>query len=84
MKITGTAMAAGALSRNLDTQMTSQSQMMNKLKLFGIVSKRLRKYNSNHGTQDPIKTGLIKRNFNAIYQEYKWYSDMSEFRLNNP
>ena len=58
-------------------------RLMNKLKLFGIVSKRLRKYNSNHGTQDPIKTDLIKRNFNAICPEYKWYLDMSEFKLNN-
>ena len=55
---------------------------MGKLKLYGLVSKRWRKYNSYRGTQGPIKPNLIKRNFGAIYSEHKWYSDLTEFKLN--
>ncbi|WP_333491296.1 IS3 family transposase [Lactobacillus panisapium] len=57
-------------------------RLMHKLKLFGIVSKRWRKYNSYRSTQGPIKTDLIKRNFSAVYPEHKWYSDVTEFKLN--
>lgn len=57
---------------------------MKKQKLFCIVSsKRWRKYNSYCGTQGPIKTNLIKRSFRAIYPEHKWYSDVTEFKLND-
>ncbi|WP_187159385.1 DDE-type integrase/transposase/recombinase [Lactobacillus helsingborgensis] len=54
---------------------------MNKLKLFDIVSKRWHKYNSYRGTQGPIKPGLIKRSFSAVYPNHKWYSDITEFKL---
>ena len=57
-------------------------RLMNKLKLFGIVSKRWHKHNSYRGTQGPIKPDLIKRNFSAIYPNHKWYSDITEFKLN--
>ena len=57
-------------------------RLMNKLKLFGIVSKRWHKYNSYRGNQGPIKNDLIKRNFSAVYPEHKWYSDVTEFKLN--
>ena len=56
-------------------------RLMNKMKLFGIVSKRWHKYNSYRGTQGPIKPDLIKRNFSAIYPNHKWYSDITEFKL---
>lgn len=57
-------------------------RLMGKLKLFGLVSKRWRKYNSYRGSQGQIKPNLIKRNFGAIYPEHKWYSDVTEFKLN--
>ena len=56
-------------------------RLMNKMKLFGIVSKRWHKYNSYRGTQGPIKPDLIKRNFSAVYPNHKWYSDITEFKL---
>ena len=54
---------------------------MNKLKLFGIVSKRWHKYSSYRGTQGPIKSDLFKRSFSAVYPNHKWYSDITEFKL---
>ena len=56
-------------------------RLMNKLKLFGIVSKRWHKYSSYRGTQGPIKPDLIKRSFSAVYPNHKWYSDITEFKL---
>ena len=56
-------------------------RLMNKLKLFGIVSKRWHKYNSYRGTQCPIKPDLIKRSFSAVYPNHKWYSDITKFKL---
>ena len=56
-------------------------RLMNKLKLFGIVSKRWHKYSSYRGTQGPIKPDLIKRSFSAVYPNHKWYSDVTEFKL---
>ena len=56
-------------------------RLMNKLKLFGIVSKRWHKYSSYRGTQGSIKPDLIKRSFSAVYPNHKWYSDVTEFKL---
>ena len=57
-------------------------RLMNKMKLFGIVSKRWHKYNSYRSTQGPIKPDLFKRSFSAVYPNHKWYSDATEFKLN--
>jgi len=55
---------------------------MNKIKLFGIVSKRWQKYNSYLGTQGSIKLNLIKHSFSAVSPKHKWYSYITEFKLN--
>jgi len=68
--------------RGLLVNHKKERRLMNKLKLFGIVSKCWHKYNSYRGTQDPIKTDLIKRNIGTIYPNLKWYSDITEFKLN--
>ena len=56
-------------------------RLLNKLKLFGIVSKRWHKYSSYRGTQGPIQPDLIKRSFSAVYPNHKWYSDITKFKL---
>ncbi|WEV43774.1 IS3 family transposase [Lactobacillus sp. ESL0684] len=57
-------------------------RLMLKMKLFGISIKGWRKYNSYRGIQGPIKPDLIRRNFSAILPNHKWYSDVTEFKLN--
>ena len=54
---------------------------MSKLKLFCIVSKHWRKYNSFRGSQDSIKPSLIKHNFSAIRSEHMWCSDVTVFKF---
>ncbi|WP_309146268.1 IS3 family transposase [Lactobacillus melliventris] len=44
--------------RSLLINHKKMQRLMNKLKLFGIVSKRWHKYSSYRGTQGPIKHGL--------------------------
>ena len=57
---------------------------MKKQKHFGLVSKhRWRKYNSYRGNQGLIKPNLIKHSFGAFYPENKWYSNVTEFKLND-
>ena len=55
---------------------------MNKMKLFDIVSKCWHKYSNYRNTQDPIKPDHIKRSFSVVYHNHKWYSDITEFKLN--
>ena len=55
---------------------------MNKMKLFDIVSKCWHKYSNYRDTQDPIKPDHIKRSFSVVYHNHKWYSDITEFKLN--
>lgn len=51
---------------------------MNKLKLFGMVSKNT---TAIVALRVKIKPDLIKRNFSAIYPNHKWYLDVTEFKL---
>lgn len=46
--------------------------LMNKLKLFVLVSKRWHKYNNYYGAQSVI-ADKIKRSFSAVYPNHKWY-----------
>lgn len=55
---------------------------MSQLKILGIFSKRLSKYNSYHGTQGPIKPVLIKHNFSAIYPVHERCTDVKGFKFN--
>ena len=57
-------------------------RLMTKMKLYGIRIKGWRKYNSYRGSQGPIKPDLIRRNFFSILPDRKWYSDVTEFKLN--
>lgn len=57
-------------------------RLMTKMKLYGIRIKGWRKYNSYRGTQGPIKPDLIRRNFFSVLPDRKWYSDVTEFKLN--
>ena len=42
----------------------------------------LAQYSSYRDTQDPIKPDQIKRSFSVVYHNNKWYSDITEFTLN--
>ena len=42
----------------------------------------LAQYSSYRDTQDPIMPDQIKRSFSVVYHNHKWYSDITEFTLN--
>ena len=46
-------------------------RLINKLKLFVLVSKRWHKYSNYYRTQGVIKPNMIKRNFSTVYPNHK-------------
>ena len=57
-------------------------RLMNKLGLHSIIRKK-RKYSSYKGTVGTIAENLIQRDFEASRPNEKWFTDVTEFRVND-
>ena len=57
-------------------------RLMNKLGLHSIIRKK-RKYSSYKGTVGKIADNLIQRDFEASKPNEKWFTDVTEFRVND-